>query len=180
MGQSTTTTTTAGAAGMKTAKSIWTRKIDLTYAVFFVVHVLVMLLVDLVPLYPESLRPAFLGQIRTFYIDTYQDKFFSNPPAWFFTYMIMEAVYHMPLSVWVVGALVRDDPLVPVHLLIWAVQSFVTTVTCLAEAWGWPDRTVEQKWNITTLYGPYILLAALMGLDMFCRLKKGLVKSKRD
>lgn len=48
--------------------------------------------------------------------------------------------------------------MVPVHLLVWATQSFVTTVTCLVEAWSWVDRTTEQKRAITMLYGPYIML----------------------
>lgn len=45
--------------------------------------------------------------------------------------------------------------MVPVHLLTWAVLTFVTTLTCLLEVWGWKDRTEEQKWNLTMLYGPY-------------------------
>ena len=65
------------------------------------------LVVDFYPLYPPSIRPVFLDQIRNFYIDTYQDKFFTEPPVWFRAYMVMEAVYHLPLSVWAVGALLR-------------------------------------------------------------------------
>lgn len=45
--------------------------------------------------------------------------------------------------------------MVPVHLLAWGVQSFATTITCLVEVWGWADRTVAEKQNITMLYGPY-------------------------
>lgn len=45
--------------------------------------------------------------------------------------------------------------MVPVHLLAWAVQTFITTLTCLMEAWGWEDRTDEQKWKLTGLYAPY-------------------------
>lgn len=50
-----------------------------------------------------------------------------------------------------------DHPLVPVHLLVWAVHSFVTTMTCLVDVWSWTDRTSEQKTAITGLYGPYVL-----------------------
>lgn len=56
------------------------------------------------------------------------------------------------------GRIAADDPMVPVHILMWSVQTFVTTSTCLAEVWEWTDRTTEQKYNITSLYAPYILL----------------------
>ena len=45
--------------------------------------------------------------------------------------------------------------MVPPHLLTWAVLTFITTVTCLLEVWGWDDRSDEQKWNLSMLYGPY-------------------------
>ena len=46
--------------------------------------------------------------------------------------------------------------MVPVHLLPWAVQAFVTSWTCLVVVWSWEDRTVDEKKNITMLYAPYV------------------------
>lgn len=48
--------------------------------------------------------------------------------------------------------------MVPVHLLVFGVQAFVTSLTCLADVWAWPDRSVAEKRQITTLYGPYVAL----------------------
>jgi hypothetical protein len=45
--------------------------------------------------------------LREWYITTYADRFFSHPPAWFNMYMYMELVYHVPLSFWAIGALIR-------------------------------------------------------------------------
>lgn len=36
--------------------------------------------VDLYPLYPAQLRPAFMVELRGWYIKTYRDQFFINPP----------------------------------------------------------------------------------------------------
>ncbi|KAL1969844.1 hypothetical protein VTN77DRAFT_7353 [Rasamsonia byssochlamydoides] len=166
----------AAPTSTSTSISIWTRKLDLLYLVFFIIHVPIIFLVDITPLYPASLTPRFILRIREFYIETYHDKFFEHPPAWFGAYILMELVYHVPVSVWAVGGLVRDDPLVPLHLLIWAVQAFLTTLTCLVEVWSWTDRTREEKANISMLYGPYVGFAALMGVDMFWRLRKQLVQ----
>ncbi|KAK2743839.1 hypothetical protein FQN55_007059 [Onygenales sp. PD_40] len=161
-------------------KSIWERKLDLLYLVFFALHVVIILAVDVTPLYPASFKPTFLDQIRNYYINTYQDKFFTEPPGWFWGYIIMEAVYHLPLSIWAVRGIMRDSPLVPIHLLLFSMQTFMTTMTCLIEAWSWADRSREQKVALSYLYAPYALFAAGLGLDMFCRLKERVTKAKRD
>ncbi|KAL2217828.1 putative integral membrane protein [Thermoascus aurantiacus ATCC 26904] len=162
--------------------SILSRKRDLVYLAFFMIHVPIVYLADVTSLYPEAIRPAFVNRIREFYVNTYHDKFFEgHAPAWFTFFLLMEALYHGPVSIWAVGALLRDDPLVPLNLLVWAVQTVITTVACLAEVWSWTDRTQEQKSNLTMLYAPYALLAALMGLDMFARLRGQLLqKTKRE
>ncbi|EFE31875.1 integral membrane protein, putative [Trichophyton benhamiae CBS 112371] len=86
-------------SGQKPKGSSWRRTADYAYAFFFILHIVIMFMVDLVPLYPEALKPAFLDDIRSFYINTYQDKFFIDPPAWFGSYIVMELVYHVPASI---------------------------------------------------------------------------------
>ena len=56
-----------------------------------------------------------MNDIRTFYIETYHDRFFSSPPAWFTMYLWLELVYHVPLSFWAVGALLRGSSFVTLH-----------------------------------------------------------------
>lgn len=108
--------------------SILARKRDLCYLIFFAIHIPIVLCtplysldrsklpyktltylagVDLYPLYPTWARPQFMSDLRKFYIDTYHDQFFTHPPAWFSMYAYMELVYHLPLSVWAVPALLR-------------------------------------------------------------------------
>lgn len=99
-----------------------------------------------------------MDDLRHWYIVTYADRNFSAPTAWFSAYMWLEALYHVPLSFWAVGALARDDPLVPVHLLVFALETALTTLTCVAEYLSWADFTPEQKWNLGGLYVPYLAL----------------------
>lgn len=63
--------------------------------------------VDLVPLYPDSIKPKVLDTLREFYISTYQDKFFTAPPRWFRTYILMEAIYHVPASIAIIRGLLK-------------------------------------------------------------------------
>ena len=78
------------------------RPLDIAYLIFFVLHIPIMLLVDLVPFYPRSLASSFLFSIRRFYVTTYNDRFFIDPPQWFMWYAALEGIYHLPLSVWII------------------------------------------------------------------------------
>ncbi|KAJ5293431.1 uncharacterized protein N7443_009384 [Penicillium atrosanguineum] len=135
-----------------------TRKRDCAYLIFFATHIPVIFLIDTVPLLPPFMVTSLSHTLRDFYITTYRDKFFSEPPTWFTAFIWMELLYHVPLSLWAVWGLMRDHPLVPVQLLIFGVQAFVTSLTCLVEVWNWPDRSVAEKQQITSLYGPYVAL----------------------
>ncbi|KAL1620694.1 hypothetical protein SLS54_006050 [Diplodia seriata] len=67
-----------------------------------------------------------------------------------------------------------DDPKVPIHLLIYACQTGITTMTCIAEYLSWDSFTNEQKLSLSGLYVPYLALSVFMGVDMFRRLEKRL------
>ncbi|KAL8653180.1 MAG: hypothetical protein Q9210_002253 [Variospora velana] len=138
-----------------------------------------MFMIDLPALYPSSLTPTSLTSLRTYYHTTYRDEFFSPngpPTAWFGAFLWMEALYHLPLSYWAVPNLYRGThPLVPVHLLVYAVQTAVTTVTCIAEYLSWTHLSTGDKVNLGYLYVPYLALSVFMGVDMFGRLQDRLM-----
>ncbi|RMZ00061.1 hypothetical protein D0860_08124 [Hortaea werneckii] len=108
-----------------------------------------------------------MNDIRTFYIETYHDRFFSRPPAWFTMYLWLELVYHVPLSFWAVGALLRGDPKVPAHLLVFAVQTALTTSTCIADYLSWSGYSNAEKIELGKLYVPYLALCKLSLLSPF-------------
>ncbi|KAF1982689.1 hypothetical protein K402DRAFT_362573 [Aulographum hederae CBS 113979] len=152
------------------ARPLLSRKLDIIYLVFFCVHIPIMLVVDLTPLYPAAVKPGWLYDLRAYHVATYKDRFFVEPPAWFNTYIWMEALYHIPLSLWAIPAILRDDTKLPLHLLVFACQTALTTLTCIAEAMSWEGFTSEDKLNLASLYVPYFALAVFMGVDMFGRL----------
>ncbi|KAF2452760.1 transmembrane protein 6/97 [Lineolata rhizophorae] len=138
--------------------SIWTRKTDLAYLLFFLLHIPIMLVVDFAPLYPDAIKPIWMDAIRQVQIDNYHDRFFSSPPAWFGAYVWMEALFHLPFSVWAIGALVRDDSKLPLGMLIFGCQTFFTTFTCIADFLSWEDYSLQEKIDLGTLYVPYLAL----------------------
>lgn len=51
-----------------------------------------------------------------------------------------------------------DDPKVPIHLLIYAVQTALTTVTCIADYLSWSGYPYDQKIELGKLYVPYLAI----------------------
>ncbi|RAL58953.1 hypothetical protein DID88_009244 [Monilinia fructigena] len=151
------------------ATSIFTRKLDLLYLVYFSTHIPVMFLMDLQALYPPSLTPTFLTSIKNFYITTYNDQFFISPPIYFQLFIWLELLVHVPVSFWAIGGLLRDSPQTPLVLLPYSFEVFLTTLICIHEYLYWP-LSPRQKLDLTTLYGPYILLSTIMCIDMYKRL----------
>ncbi|TID23501.1 hypothetical protein E6O75_ATG03137 [Venturia nashicola] len=95
----------------------------------------------------------------------------STQNAFFSMYIWLELLYHLPLSIYAITALIRDDPKLPTHLLIYAVQTGLTTATCIAEALAWDTLSSREKFSLAGgLYTPYLLVSVFMGVDMWSRL----------
>jgi EXPERA (EXPanded EBP superfamily) len=86
--------------------------------------------------------------------------------------MWLEALYHLPVSVWAIGALYRGklessqrhcqqflgDPKVPLQLFLFAAETAITTMTCISDYLSWSSFSNEQKLQLGYLYVPYLVL----------------------
>ncbi|OAG01550.1 uncharacterized protein CC84DRAFT_1167755 [Paraphaeosphaeria sporulosa] len=160
--------------------SIWNRKKDLVYLVFFMTHIPVMLAFDLTSYYPVAVKPGWMTDVRTWYIATFGDRFFYNAPAWFSTFTLLELVYHLPFSFWAIPALIRNDPRIPLALLVFALETSITTITCLAEMLSWDELTPLQRGvqGLGGMYGAYLAVGVFMAVDCYARLDRILSKQK--
>ena len=66
--------------------------------------------VDLQPIYPPSLIPAWMTGITDFYVNTYHDQFFVNTPPFFNFFLYTELFIQIPTEIWAIGALRRSMP----------------------------------------------------------------------
>ncbi|TRX96982.1 hypothetical protein FHL15_002288 [Xylaria flabelliformis] len=162
--------------------------LDRVYLVYFVIHIPVLFFVDLVPLYPKSLWvPAssplhFLFSLRQYYIANYNDQFFLPPPAeipsFFPLFAFLELVFHLPVSLWAVGALRSGlSGSAELLLLVYGVETTLTTFTCIYDILLWDPAivTAAQKTALAGgLYGGYLALAVLLTIDMYARVQKRL------
>jgi hypothetical protein len=51
-----------------------------------------------------------------------------------------------------------DDPKVPIHLVIYAMQTAITTSTCIADYLSWSNFSSSEKIELGKLYVPYLAL----------------------
>ncbi|KAF2035090.1 hypothetical protein EK21DRAFT_55047 [Setomelanomma holmii] len=162
------------------ATSIFLRKRDFVYLVFFIVHIPVMLAFDLTAYYPIQIKPLWMGSLREWYISTYGDRFFYNPPAWFPILTFLELTYHLPLTLWAIPALLRNDPRIPLALLVFGLECSITTLVCLAEMLSWEELSAEQKGlgGLGGMYGGYLGLGVFMTLDCYARLDGWIARQK--
>ncbi|CAO2652869.1 Nn.00g022800.m01.CDS01 [Neocucurbitaria sp. VM-36] len=164
------------------AVSIFQRKRDLVYLVFFIVHLPVMLAFDLTALYPVQIKPLWMGSLREWYVATYADRFFHNPPAWFPVLTFLELVYHLPLTLWAIPALLRNDPRIPLALLVFGLETSLTTLVCLAEMLSWGELSAAQRGlqGLGGMYGGYLATGIFMTLDCYARLDQMISKQHKD
>ncbi|KAF5519751.1 putative membrane protein [Colletotrichum aenigma] len=158
---------------------------DSAYLVISGIQLTAMLMVDLVPLYPASLYATpssplhFLQLLRDFYIKTYNDPFFvmshDNQPSWYKLFTYLEVFYQLPMTLWMVYRFSRGTGTTvgfELAVLVFCVECALTTLTCIFDVSYWdPNLYSEAQKNvfIFNLYGPWVVIPTLMGLDMCLR-----------
>lgn len=115
-----------------------------------------------------------LHDLRVYYLETYNDQFFApsppgpSIPSFFALYALMELVFHLPVSVWAVGRLLPGkgsqgglDGAAELLLLVYGLQTALTTATCMYEAYLWDPTVVSAEQKLVLLgglYGGYLAL----------------------
>lgn len=103
------------------------------------------IVIDTVPLLPTFLQTNLSYQLREFYITTYRDKFFEDPPTWFTVFIWMELLYHLPLSIWATRGLLKGNFFKPPFSQACA-RTYIVLVTMY----------ILVSWSIQSSPSPYI------------------------
>jgi hypothetical protein len=59
-----------------------------------------------------------------------------------------------------------DDHLVPLVLLVYALQTVITTATCIAEYTSWTVIDFDTKIQLGALYGPYMAVGTFHSIHL--------------
>lgn len=77
--------------------------------------------IDFVPFYPPGLFPQWTTAIYDFYVNNYNDPLYVKDPPFFQLFVVMEALYAVPLSLWAIRGFIQgvslSSPPTLMHLL---------------------------------------------------------------
>lgn len=65
-------------------------------------HPIVM---DLIPLWPKAILPTILAKNHAWYLATFNDQLMIKLEPWFASFLALEALYQLPMTLWFLFAL---------------------------------------------------------------------------
>ncbi|OAX38435.1 hypothetical protein K503DRAFT_691568 [Rhizopogon vinicolor AM-OR11-026] len=178
---------------MRATTPITSRPLDLVYFTFFLVHIPATLLIDLQALYCPSFTPDFIRALPRFYVQMSNDPLIggvldllgdSKHFIWFKTFLVIEALFQLPVFVLGARGLWRDSRSIYVLLLIYAASTVTTILPCLSVLMSTPITTAQtitdnvvsvttfQRLILLSSYIPFFIIPVIMTVDMAFRILK--------
>lgn len=139
----------------------------LTYY-FFLLHIPITLLVDLSPIYPDSVVFALPRLIRQFYIATFNDPLLSgqsSPGGWFIGFLSLEGSIQLPICMFIVRKFwshAEDEIVTRMIILCYSIQVLTTTWGCLSELCSFSTLSRAQLGQLIAFYAPYLAIPGIM------------------
>ncbi|KAI6074465.1 Transmembrane protein 97 [Aix galericulata] len=154
----------------------WWRCAERLFALYFVSHVPISLLIDLQPLLPAAhLYPRSLTELLEWYAVTFRDPMMMQPPEWFKAFMYCEAFLQMPFFPIAAYAFIKGGcKWIRTPAIIYSTHVATSLVAILAhilfhdfsksEHLG--PRTQQERLILLSIYIPYLLIPLLILFTM--------------
>ncbi|XP_068271729.1 sigma intracellular receptor 2 [Nyctibius grandis] len=145
------------------------------FALYFLSHVPVTLLIDLQPLLPAGLHPQGLVELLSWYAATFRDPMMLQPPEWFKAFIYCEAFLQMPFFPVAAYAFLKGGcRWIRTPAIIYSTHVATTLVAILAhilfhdfsgsEHLG--PQTQRERLVLLSVYAPYLLIPLLILFTM--------------
>ncbi|KAJ2781431.1 Transmembrane protein 97 [Coemansia interrupta] len=147
--------------------------LDRLYFGYFVSHIPITLLVDVVPLFPSERIPAFMLGLNRFLTEQLSDPFMvigttRSDMTWFKSLLACELVFQLPFFFYAAYAIWNRSPARHAPLLVYGAHVSTTMVPILGVlAFGDIERTLNQRLMLGGLYLPYLLIPLSMAFVSF-------------
>lgn len=161
---------------VRAAMAGWWRCAERLFALYFVSHVPITLLIDLQPLLPAAgLYPRSLTELLEWYAVTFRDPMMMQPPEWFKAFMYCEAFLQMPFFPIAAYAFIKGGcKWIRTPAIIYSTHVATSLVAILAhilfhdfsksEHLG--PRTQQERLILLSIYIPYLLIPLLILFTM--------------
>ncbi|XP_037267418.1 sigma intracellular receptor 2 [Falco biarmicus] len=145
------------------------------FALYFLSHIPVTLLVDLPALLPAGLPPRGLTELLQWYATTFRDPMMLQPPEWFKAFMYCEIFLQMPFFPVAVYAFLKGScKWIRTPAVIYSTHVATTLLAILAhilfhdfsksELLG--PQTQRERLILLSIYVPYLLIPLLILFTM--------------
>ncbi|KAK9896919.1 hypothetical protein P389DRAFT_51166 [Cystobasidium minutum MCA 4210] len=152
-------------------KPLLKRPLDAIYFGFFLSHLVFSLALDTQALFPREYFPKLLTQSLDWFLSTTNDPLFRNgPQPWFRAFLWLELLFQCPVFIVGMIGLKRDDKRVWLLLAAYGAHAATTTSACLATVLADTHVTKDQRTMLLSSYVPYVVIPALLSIDMVLRL----------
>ncbi|KAJ1647318.1 Transmembrane protein 97 [Coemansia erecta] len=149
-------------------------RLDLIFFGYFVSHIPITLLVDVVPLLPLGLTPRLMLALNAFLTEQLSDPFMvinatRSGMTWFRSLLASEMLLQLPFFFYAAHALWNGCPTRHAPLLVYGAHVSTTMIPILATlALGDIDRSFSQRLVLAGLYLPYLLIPLAITAVSFC------------
>ncbi|XP_061868462.1 sigma intracellular receptor 2 [Colius striatus] len=147
------------------------------FALYFLSHIPITLLIDLQPLLPAGLQPPALTELLQWYAASFRDPLMLQPPEWFKTFVYCEAFLQLPFFPVAFYAFLKGGcKWIRTPAIIYSTHVATTLLPILAHILchdfskaelGGP-RTQRERLLLLSVYLPYLLIPLLLLFTMLC------------
>ncbi|KZW01237.1 hypothetical protein EXIGLDRAFT_638557 [Exidia glandulosa HHB12029] len=170
------------------------RPLDLLYVAFFIIHIPCSMLVDFQAFYPSWIPTAYkLPALANWYLATYGDPVLAGGMGlhgrpvdviWLKSFFYIEALFQFPVFFIGAWALYNNRRAWYPLLIAYGASTATTLIPCIAYIIAYPSAnkpvldfatmTSSQKAQVIGMFGPWVVIPALMALDLSLRVVKTL------
>ncbi|NXN31688.1 SGMR2 protein, partial [Nycticryphes semicollaris] len=145
------------------------------FALYFLSHIPITLLIDLQALLPAGLHPPALRDLLQWYVASFRDPLMLQPPAWFKAFIYCEAFLQVPFFPIAAYAFFKGCcKWIKTPAIIYSTHVATTLFAILAhilfhdfsESQNLGPQTQRERLVLLSVYAPYLLIPLLLLFTM--------------
>ncbi|KAG7479650.1 sigma intracellular receptor 2 [Solea senegalensis] len=151
------------------------RVLEIIFFFYFASHIPITLFIDLQALLPEHVYPQPLRDLLRWYAEDFRDPMVLDPPHWFKSFILCEALVQMPFFPIAAYAFLKGGcKWIRTPAIVYSTHVATTLVPILAhilfydfpmKPYPGPQTMHERLW-LVSIYAPYLLIPVMLLLTM--------------
>ncbi|XP_034384696.1 sigma intracellular receptor 2 [Cyclopterus lumpus] len=151
------------------------RWLEIVFFFYFASHIPITLFIDLQALLPGHVYPQPLKDLLQWYAEGFRDPMVLDPPGWFKSFVVCEALLQMPFFPVAAYAFLKGGcTWIRTPAIVYSTHVATTLVPILAHIlfYQFPmkphpgPQTAQERWLLVSIYLPYLLVPVLLLLTM--------------